>query len=138
MRRILYCIFALVMAIGATGTELRLPQVVDTDCSISGDEACPCGMDMSRRGPQGPQQGAQCNTSVPSPATLPPRKLRTILEYATSADVTTSEPKPWPPSWTLLAQTKSLESRAPEATQVNTGPPLLASERSARLRVFRI
>lgn len=134
MDRLLRILFALLVAIGATGAELRLPQgmaPIEMDCQSS-NGTCPCGMPMPLRGPQ------PCNTSVPSPVAVPTRTFSTVIEYATSADRAVEEPRPWPATWALLPRFEDEKWMVSEPVPMDTGPPLLASERSARLRVFRI
>lgn len=134
MRRFIYCLFALLVVIGATGAELQLPQEtapVAMDCQPSGG-ICPCGMPMPQRGPQ------PCNTSVPSSMAVPTPKVTAVGESATSANQTVREPKPWPAAWTLLALLQDERTMASEPIPLDAGPPLLVSERLARLRVYLI
>ena len=132
IRRFLYCLFALVVAMVATGAELRLPEPIQMDCGATEDGTCPCGMPMPERSP------APCSTSLPSPVAVPTQRIKAIIEYATSADQTALEPKPWPVSWTLLHRLDDEKWMASQPIPVDTGPPLLASERTALLRVFLI
>jgi hypothetical protein len=135
MDKFLRILFAFLVVIGATGAELRLPQEaaqVDMDCTLSPDGTCPCGMPMPQRGPQ------PCNTSIPSPVAAPTRTVAAVAECATAADQVAREPKPWPAAWALLPRLEDERAMAPEPLRVDTGPPLLASERTAQLRVFRI
>lgn len=135
MDRFLRILFALLVAIGATGAELRLPQEsvrMDMDCGVSADGTCPCGMPMPGRSPQ------PCNTSAPSPVAVPTRTVTAVIECATAADRRVHEPRPWPASWIVLPRFEDEKWMASEPIPVDTGPPLLASQRTARLRVFRI
>ena len=120
-------------ALGAVGAELRLPQDaarMDMDCIPNADGTCPCGMPMP-----GPQP---CNISIPSPLAVPARAITAVVEYATSADQVLPEPKPWPAAWAVLPRFEDAPWAASEPIPVDTGPPLLASERITRLRVFLI
>jgi hypothetical protein len=133
MDRLLRILFALLVAIGATGAELRLPQAsfqVDMDCGPGADGTCPCGMPMP-----GPEP---CTITLPSPMAAPTRTVTAVSEPVATADPAGPEPKPWPPTSLMLPLCEGAQPMLPEFRVLDTGPPLLASERAARLRVFRI
>ena len=132
-RRFLYCLFALVVAIGATGAELRLPMdsvQMDMHCGASVEGTCPCGRPMPQRSPQ------PCNTAASTPVAVLARAVKTLTAVTLATDPRVAEPRPWPASWGLLSKTgtgSEMTLRTEEAR-----PPLLASVRSARLKVIRI
>lgn len=131
MDHLLRILLAFFVTIGATGGALRLPQTavqVEMDCDVNPDGSCPCGMPM-------PQP---CNTSVPSPIGVPTRSVTTIVESVTAADQVLQEPRPWPSAWNLQPRLRDEKGTRAEPIPVDTGPPLLASERATHLRVFRI
>lgn len=132
MDRLLRILLALMVAIGATGAELQPPQAsmpMNMECPVLPDGTCPCGMPMPEPGP--------CIV-VPSPVMAPARSVSTVVEYATAADRVVVEPKPWPAAWALVPRIGDAKRVSLEPIPVDTGPPLLASERSAYLGVFRI
>jgi len=131
MDRLLRILFALLVVIGATGAELRLPESrPDMDCPVSADGTCPCGMPMPT-----PQS---CGHSLPSPGVAPTRAVSVLIECAASADRAMQEPRPWPAAWSLPPRLQNARYATLEVIPVDTGPPLPASERAARLRVFLI
>lgn len=132
MDRFLRILFALLVVIGATGAELRLPQesvAAEMDCPVSADGTCPCGMPMPEPRP--------C-TSIPSPVAPPSRTVSVVVAQAAAADPVPVEPKPWPRTWESDWSEPALVRMSAEPIPCDTGPPLLASERSAHLGVFRI
>ena len=133
MNRFLRFLFALLVAIGATGAELQPPVRRAMDCCPVGDEGpCPCGMPAPARGPQ------SCGSPAPAPVAPPVRAAAVVAEIAVAADTVVPEPLPWPAAWHLDHVALDEAQYQVEPIPVDTGPPLLASERSSRLRVFRI
>jgi hypothetical protein len=132
MDRILRILLALLVAIGATGAELQPPQAsmpMNMECPVLPDGTCPCGMPMPEPGP--------C-VVIPSPVMGPLRTAIAVVEYATAADRVAAEPKPWPATYVLAPWFVDERRVSREPIPADTGPPLLASERSAHLGVFRI
>lgn len=132
MDRFLRILLAVLVAIGATGAELQPPHApmpMNMECPVLPDGTCPCGMPMPEPGP--------C-VVIPSPVMAPLRTAIAVVEYATAADRVAVEPKPWPATWVLVPRSADERRVSREPIPVDTGPPLLASERSAHLGVFRI
>jgi hypothetical protein len=132
MDRLLRFLLVVLVTLGVASAEVRLPEQKVMDCPMSGAGTCPCGMPMPEKGPQ------PCGVFQTSPVTAPSRTLTAIIEYATTADRVTREPKPWPASWTVATPFEDEKLQRAEPLPVDTGPPLLASEFAARVRIFRI
>jgi len=124
-------LLAFALALGAAGAEPQAPERV-MDCPMSEGGTCPCGMPMPEKGPQ------PCGIALNAPVAPPVRRVTAVIESVTAADVIAREPLPWPDSWKVLSRLEDEKWRRSEPIPVDTGPPLLASERNAHLRVFLI
>lgn len=132
MDRLLRIVLALLVTLGAIGAELQPPQAsmpMDMECPVLPDGTCPCGMPMPEPGP--------C-VVIPSPVMAPVRTMTVVVEYATAADRIAQEPHPWPVAWERSLASGEAKWIGIKPIPADTGPPPLASERTARLRVFRI
>lgn len=123
MNRFLRILLALLVAIGAMGAELPPSRAVRMDCG----GACPCGM---------PAQ--PCETSAPAPLGTPSRVVAVVAEHPATVERWAREPKPWPAEWAPLPRSWNTSRMTFLWLSVDTGPPLLASERAAQLEIFRI
>ncbi len=129
MRRFLHPLFAFLVVLGVTGAELRLPEAPAALCSCGGSGS-PCG--MPQRSPQ------PCGTSAPSPLAAPVQPVAAVAEAVASTRLSQQPPRPWSETWAWVREFQAEAGVSKDVSARDPGPPLLASERVARLNIFRI